>query len=86
MAENREFDQQQDQLNQTPEQAQQFDKNKPQAGEQLEQDGNTRLQEDVETGSEDQPATGETQSGFVGSDSESDSSDDLINRDLDDQK
>lgn len=86
MAENREFDQQKDQLNQTPEQAQQL-KDKPKTGEEMEQEGNSQLQENVETaGQARQPAKGESQSGFVGSESDSDRSDELINRDLDDQK
>lgn len=83
MAENREVDQQQDQLKQPPEQAQQH-KDKPRTGEELEQ-GNTQLQEDVETAGEHRPE-GDAKTGFVGSESESDRSDDLIDRDLDDQK
>jgi hypothetical protein len=85
MAENREFDQQQDQLNQTPEQAQQL-KDKPKTGEEMEQDGNSQLQEDVETAGQRSPERGDAKTGFVGSESDSDRSDDLINRDLDDQK
>ena len=84
MAENREIDQQLDQANQTPEQAQQFDKDKPRTGEELEQ-GNTQLQEDVETAGQRQPEQDDAKTGFVGSESDSDRSDDLINRDLDDQ-